>query len=528
MVVNGRWEVYSHLLLRRRIDGKNAPGCGQVSGNQDHKEEAMSKKKVGIIIAVVVVLIAAVAVGLFFLLRGGAGSANNGDKVYVETVKSVNGANSGSQNRYSGTVEPQETWDVKKNPEKTVKELFVQEGDMVEVGTPLFEYDTDQIEGQIAQAKLELEGIDNEISGYYTQIDNLKKERKNAPEDAKFQYTTQIQTVETSIKQAEYNKKSKNVEIEKLEESLNNAVVTSELAGVIKKISENGYDPYSGNELPYISVLAVGDFRIKGLVNEMNVWSITPGSQVLIRSRVDEEQTWTGTISEVGTQADTGNNNNGMAYDGGGSETATKYPFYIALDSTDGLMLGQHVFIEMDYGQTEQKEGIWLYDTYVVFEEDGSTYVWADNGRGRIEKRTVEVGEYDENLCMYQILSGLTEEDSITYPMPGLYEGVKTVTDPAEVDYSSPMYNQENGDGMIEGGMDDMMNGDGMMDGMEDGMIEGPEGMEDGMIEGADGMEDGMMDGAGMDGTLPEGAVPEDGTLPEGAAGENGEGNGGE
>ena len=43
----------------------------------------------------------------------------------------------------------------------------------------------------------------------------------------------------------------------------------------------------------------------------------------------------------------------------------------------------------------------------------------------------------------YEIVSGLTEDDYITWPMQGLYEGVITVTDESEVDYSSPLYNQE-------------------------------------------------------------------------------------
>lgn len=480
----------------------------------------MSKKKTGIIVAIVVVVIAAVAVGLWFLLRGNFGGSNNGDKVYVESVESLTKVNMGVQNRYSGVVEPQKSWDIKKNPEKTVKEVFVKEGDTVEEGTPLFEYDTESIKDEIAQAKLELEGIDNQIADYYNQIKTLKNERASVSEDEKFQYTTQIQTIETSIKQAEYNKESKQVEIQKKEESLNFAVVTSEIAGIIKSISENGYDPYTGQELPFMTVLAVGDYRVKGTVNEMNVASIPVGSQVLLRSRVNEEQTWTGTITEVDTnrEADS-NNNNGMYYDGGGGETATKYPFYIELDSTDGLILGQHLYIELDMGQMEVKEGVWLYETYIMMEEGGN-YVWADNGRNRLEKREIELGDYDADMMSYQIVSGLTEEDYIAYPMNYLYEGVPTVTDEAEVDYTSPMYQEDgmmNGNDMMDGdGMEDgMMGGDDMMgiDGAEDNMM-GGEGLEDNMMDGG-GMEDGMMDGEGAeDGIIPEGDaanVPEDG-----------------
>ena len=36
--------------------------------------------------------------------------------------------------------------------------------------------------------------------------------------------------------------------------------------------------------------------------------------------------------------------------------------FYVNLDSSEGLMLGQHVYIEPDEGQDEKKSGIWLND----------------------------------------------------------------------------------------------------------------------------------------------------------------------
>ncbi len=259
----------------------------------------MSKKKVAVIIVVIVLVIAAVGGVLWFFLGGRAGGGSGEDKVYVESVASLTNENYGVQNRYSGVVEPQQSWEIKRNIEKTVKEVFVQEGDQVEVGTPLFEYDTESIKDEIAQAKLELEGINNEITDYYNQIDTLAAERNTVSEDEKFQYTTQIQSIQMSIKQAEYNKESKKVEIEKKEASLDNAVVTSEIAGVIKSISENGYDPYTGEELPFMTVLAVGDYRVKGTVNEQNVWTITPGAPVLLRSRIDENQTWTGTITTM-------------------------------------------------------------------------------------------------------------------------------------------------------------------------------------------------------------------------------------
>lgn len=422
----------------------------------------MSRKKIGVIVAAGVIAVAAVIGGIWYFGKGNSGSGKSADKVFVQKVSEIDKWNTGVNSSYSGIVESQETWDVNKDTERQVKEVLVAVGDTVDVGTPLFTYDTKEAENQIAQTKLEIESISNDISNYNSQIDELQKEKKNAPEDQQFEYTTQIQTLQTNIKQSEYDQKSKQADIDKYQQTIDNAVVTSKIAGVIKSINEDGTDA-SGNTMAFMTVLATGDYRIKGKIDEQNVSYLTVGQEVIVRSRVDENVTWKGTITAIDTETTADNNSNGsVSYMDGSdssSEGATKYPFYVTLDSTDGLILGQHVFIEPDYGQTEVKEGIWLDESYIV-QDDGDPYVWAANDRNKLEKRKVELGEYDDTLFKYEIVSGLTEEDYITWPMTGLYEGVTTVTDENEVDYSSPLYNMESTDTMdedefMEGGMSD-------------------------------------------------------------------------
>ena len=533
----------------------------------------MDKKKVGIIAAVAVAVLAAAGGGAWYFLKGNAGVGNSADKVYVEKVSSLNAANSGVQNRYTGIVEPQETWEVKKEPEREVKEVFVKEGDMVEEGDPLFEYDMDEVAGEIQQAQLELEGMQNEISNLKNQITQLTKERNAAAADDRYEYTADIQEKENEIKQTEYNIESKKAEIQKKQDSVDKAVVNSKIAGVVKSINESETDP-SGETVAYMTVLAVGDYRVKGSVTETNVQFLSEEQPVILRSRIDEEQTWSGTISKVDTEnKDEGSGNNEMYMDSGsGVEKATKYPFYVTLDSTEGLMMGQHLFIELDEGQTEKKEGIWLFEGYIVMEgqdsaegadlegleglgeegtegsdeegtessdgegtegldgegldeeflegaeglgegegpgEDNSNvdaYVWADNGKNRLEKRKVELGEYDAELGAYEILSGITEEDSIAFPMEGLYEGVATVTDASEVDYSSPLYNPEG----EEGGENSEDESGAMPDG---GDIETlPEG--DGFSEDGEMLDDGWSD------SDFDGSGEESGSDPEGGSGD--------
>ena len=460
----------------------------------------MSKKKVGIIIGAVVVVAAIAVGGLYFggILGGKEGSSS--DKVYVESVSTIMGAGISGNNRYSGVIEPQNSWDVNRDENRTVSEVFVEVGDEVAEGAQLFSYDVAELELQLEQQKLELEGIDNEITGFKAQIADLQTEKASAPADQQLDYTTQIQTIQTSIKQSEYNRKSKEAEIEKTKKGMENSVVTSKIAGVVKSINENGMDE-SGNSAAYMTILATGDYQVKGTVNEQNRGMITEGQPVIVRSRVDEELTWTGTITKIDTENTITNNNDYYSDSGDETTTSSKYPFYVALDSMEGLILGQHVYIELDMGQQPTKEGVWLYSYYLVM-DDGDPYVWAANGKDKLEKRVVELGEYDENMDQYEIKSGLTEDDLIAFPMPGLYEGVAAVTNADEVDYDSPLYQQDSSeipmdDEMLyntEYPMDDEMLYDTELP-MEGEMLYDTEfPMEDGVTDGLDA--DGMNDGA--------------------------------
>ena len=281
----------------------------RISGVEEERD--MSKKK-KIIVAVVIIAAAAVAVGFFLKSKLGK-SSSGGDAAYVESVQSlVNGVNGGGQNRYMGVVESQDTWDVNLSSDQTVKEIFVSVGDEVQEGTPLFEYKTDDLSLQIAQAKLELESIANQINDYNNQIKTLTTEKNAASKEEQFNYTVQIQSLQTSIKQSEYEQQSKKLEIQKMEDTMSQSTVTSKINGVVKSINEKGETDSYGNEQPFMSILTTGDYRVKGTVNETNVYDLTEGQSVILRSRVDETKTWTGTIEKIDTENEEKDNNNGV------------------------------------------------------------------------------------------------------------------------------------------------------------------------------------------------------------------------
>lgn len=437
----------------------------------------MKKKVIAIVCAVVVLAAAGGGAAWHFL---GNSTKEDENVVYVNTVKSLTslGTGNGMENRYAGVVESENTWKVEKNSEKTVKEIYVEVGQEVQVGTPLFSYDTEKFQSDLEQAQLDLERINNELSSMNTNIDQLYKDKKQASKDQQASITLEIQEAELDLKKKEYEGKSKQAEIDKLNDNITNATVISEIAGVVKSInnddSANSYSDSSDNA--FLTVLATGDFRVKGQINEqnMNDGMLVEGAQVIVHSRVDEDQTWTGTVTKIDREnAQTGNNNM-YSSSGDGMTQSSSYPFYVQLAGTNGLMLGQHVYVEPDVGQQEVKTGIWLSDSFIN-DVDSNPYVWTDNGKGKLEKRSVTLGAYDENMMEYQITDGLAEDDAITFPEDGLEEGMKTVvsTD-GSLGQSNPAGGED--DGMVDDGMLD--NGEGMVD---DGMVDNTmDGAEDG------------------------------------------------
>lgn len=391
----------------------------------------MKKKKI-ILTGAAAAAVVVIGIGAWTIIGRSTADSSTENVVYVNSVENLMnpGSGNGAVNRFAGVVETQKQVDIQQSQDKTVKDIYVEVGQEVTKGTPLFSYDTEKSEEDLEKAKLELERINNTIGNKQSEIAALEKEKKSAGNDAQLDYTMQIQSAQMELKQSEYEKKSKQVEIQKLQDSIENCQVTSEIDGVVKSIN-NGTDTesysYSGDSQAFMTIIAMGDFRIKCKVNEQNIGSVMQGQEVLVHSRVDDSVTWKGTMGAVDTENPGNDSNNGYYYSSGDSSTqSNSYPFYIELDSSEGLMLGQHVYVEADYGQSEEKAGIWLEESFICDAETDHPYVWVDNGKGKLEKRSVVLGQHDENLFQYEIADGLTGEDMITYPEEGLEEGMKT------------------------------------------------------------------------------------------------------
>lgn len=367
----------------------------------------MGKKRKWIMVIVIGLVVCILA--YFGLNRKGA---TKKDVAYVQQVGQLMNQGQFMTNRYSGVITAQQTTNISLDSSKHVESVNVAVGDHVEKGATLFTYETTEANRTLQTTKLSIEGLKVQNDAITKEIAQKQQElqsgvdeaRKNELNDAIFTLQSNIRENQLAINQAQ-------IDIQSQQRIIDASVVVAPVTGTIKAINEQGVDQ-NGQALPYIQISESGDLRVKGKVDEMNISSIQVGNPVLIRSRVDETKIWKGTVSEVSSEPETNNSQMGP----GSENQAASYAFYVSLENSEGLLMGQHIYIENDLGQATEIEGIQLDQSYIVYGEDGQPFVWMEQ-KGVLKKQPVEVGEANPDTLLVPITSGLTKEDYIAWPM---------------------------------------------------------------------------------------------------------------
>ena len=358
------------------------------------------------------------------LMLSGCGSSAGA--VYVQSVEALsNMGGIAPGDHFLGLVVSEHVTKMEKDSDKAVKELLVQEGDDVKEGQELFSYDTDELQLNYDKKCLELDQLKASIGSYKSQITQLENERAGVYGSEKIRYTLEIQSTQLDIKEAELKIKTKEKEVEQAAKLLENSTVVSPVNGRVQDINESGTNA-QGEPAAYITIQEVGSYRVKGILGELQRGGIQEGDRVCLVSRMDGSKVWSGTVALVDYENPSQGSNMDRYYGMSADEmtTASKYPFYVDLDSTEGLMLGQHLYIRLET-EEGQSAGIPISSAFVCYEEDGSAFVWAEH-KGKLEKRPVTLGEYNAMTDAQEILSGISLEDYLAFPDETCQEGIST------------------------------------------------------------------------------------------------------
>jgi len=347
--------------------------------------------------------------------------------VYVQSVSAITGVGpAGRTSRYSGVVEAKNVIEVNPDKDLTVKECFVSAGDKVEAGAPLFSYDVASMEIAYEQLQLDIKGLENGIQTGREKVESLKKYLARVAEFKKYEVQVQIQTEELEIRKKEYDLAGKREQAEDMAAALENTVVCSPVTGKIRSVKSSdgtgGQDYYGEGTQSnaYITIVAGNDYCVKGTVSEQTIHTLQEGMPVRITSRVDDSR-WQGRIYRINTE-EAKQSGSRYYYDGGG-EQASKYEFFVELDTSEGLLMGQHVYIEPGAGDDDAEDGL-LLPLYYVVETEDEPFVYAADENNRIEKRPVVLGERNEEQGTVAILEGLSFLDRIAFPDESVQVGM--------------------------------------------------------------------------------------------------------
>lgn len=361
---------------------------------------------------------------LFLAFLVGCGSIEG--EASVQSVALICGIGSiGNVNRFAGVISSGSETKIERNESFTIDELLVSVGEDVSVGDVLFTYDMEAGALDLEKAKLTLEQMRANLTELKKQAEDLEKQKEKATGSLELSVSLELRDVQTQITEAEYNVKSQENDIARMENSMQTAEVVSPVDGRIQSINENGgYDNY-GNQLPFMSITATAEYEVKAYINEANIGQVMEGTQMIIRSRTDDT-TWNGTVIKIDWENPKKNNNNYYYMSEDDTGISSSYPFYVEPDSLDGLLLGQHVYLEPYNSEMKEKASVMLPEWYIN-NADSTPWVWAEDNRGKLEKRNVKLGEYDELACTYEVLSGLTEHDCIAWPDESLKVGMTCI-----------------------------------------------------------------------------------------------------
>ena len=361
-------------------------------------------------------------------LLSGCG-AESGESATVESVAMITGMGYiGAADSYAGKVVSGETAEIKKAADKKVQEVFVAEGDMVSEGDVLFSYDMEAMQLSLDKLMIEKESLENAISAAESEISELQRQKNDASSSQQLSYTVQIDSRQADKREAEYNLAIKEREIAAMEADMENTEIKAPISGRVMSVgsADSTTDAYDtgagtgGNSDAFITVMDVSAYRVEGHINELNLGTLMEGMPVTVRSRVDSEQVWYGVIDAIDWEKPVQSTQSYYMNDD--MTTSAKYPFYVVLEDADALMLGQHVYIE-PASEGSDEPGLML-PSYYIGDPDGSPWVWAASGKGRLEKRAVTLGYYDPDMDEYEILSGLDVSDYIAFPDDTLSEGM--------------------------------------------------------------------------------------------------------
>ncbi|HET7580104.1 MAG TPA: efflux RND transporter periplasmic adaptor subunit [Bacillales bacterium] len=329
----------------------------------------------------------------------------------------------------SGQAVPADIARFYKDPSKGDVALLVQEGDKVDKGDILFRYEGASINTQLDSLALQKERINMQIDHNNSRIGDLEEriddveeqiteaEDQDAPESIINQLENQKDQLQAQKEEMAFQNDLNELELEKVngqidqaEQQLSGLVVKSEMAGIVRSVSEEALNTGS----PLVTVVSTEPYEIHGTLSEYDAVRVKKGQTAVVRAKALSGKKWTGKVMEIGTlpvqQQATGS----------GQQSVTAYPFTITVrEKTKALRPGFHVTAEITI---DQHENVPIVPFNAMLSKGDRTFVFVVEN-GKLDRRAIETGL--TNADYKEVTKGLKIGDRIVlHPARDLEEGM--------------------------------------------------------------------------------------------------------
>ncbi|MEH7342581.1 efflux RND transporter periplasmic adaptor subunit [Bacillus sp. JJ1532] len=286
------------------------------------------------------------------------------------------------------------------------KQFFVKKGETVEVGTPLYEYISADLEADMARIEAEKTKIENQIEVVERHITELRyyKDSLHFDEEEKAVGLSILHSVEQDIYEKELQADLLRQTADKHEQELQDIqanegeiTVVSDFEGIIKEINVGLHNP--------LITISSAIPTIEGLLNEEERVKVETGIPVVISSKH---------INGKGmlTKAD-------KLPDYVQSEKESLYPFSIQMDDeVPDLLQGSHVEVTLI---TKEVNGAIMVPKQSIIKQKKKSFVWVITSGGILEKREIKTGIASGNKL--QIESGVEKGELIVNNPASIQQG---------------------------------------------------------------------------------------------------------
>ncbi|OLQ74164.1 efflux transporter periplasmic adaptor subunit [Photobacterium proteolyticum] len=316
-----------------------------------------------------------------------------------------------------GQIVPAHSVQIKSQIEGIVGEVYHQEGDNVEVGTPLFKIRPNPTPARLTQAMTELMASEAELESSQIQLDNLKRlvAQKIVPENYG-QYIEAKAKVKRAI--ADLQQKQQNLDlIRSGESSIGASKLTSTIfapiSGTVLNLKVEVGEPIISTEssqsaTEMMSLADMKDMIFKGSVSEHDAAQLHVGMPVTLILAPYSEQELTGILKKVAVQSEKLNattSNNNQSFDNGFEVEVGDIQFPEGITIRSGFSATAQITLKKAEAVTTIPERV------LQFEGETPEVLVADESKQGFHTKPVKLGLSDG--INVEVVSGLSDGDEI-------------------------------------------------------------------------------------------------------------------